>query len=1139
MIGRRAAAVGIATKLGNHSFRATGITVYLKNGGTLEKGRSDGEPRLDSHDAALMIVARRGQPRRGRTDYDRTFRLILGCKVAHVFISYVRANAKAIDRLADDLKRNGVNVWLDRNDIEPGARWQDAIKKAIQSGKFFIACFSREYSERDRTFMNEELTIAIDELRARPSDRTWFIPILINETTIPVRRISNVEDLSSINASKLYEDWDREIKRILRVLKYDDPVFARIWHLVEVLDRPFDNERLYAVQQLGEIGIAEESVVSALVRAYDGQHGKIKNAALEALGRLKPAAVGALSVFIKALKDRDRDVRLTAINVALAMMGPATAEAASAVAGALNVARTLMIALRTHRAQLKIEDSSLERAGEVRLSHAIEMLLEAWQQCERSGLTNELRATAPIKANNSDSVEAEFSALIDWCRSDSDILKVMQTDLLRAISHFGEATFALARSGTESPIQARIREYGHPTRARVLPMVAGAPGPIDFFSPQLRGLQRVSDLEEAMGKLDSDTAERYVACSLLFACQGRWDLAAVYADSAIAVARLQQTNEAANIADEARLLRAQIHRLGGGTERERSKSDELLRRYERTGRMLTEIALPRDPRVPREQAAQLLELCLSVDQENGDLPSLAKGIDLLHKALDWARRDDLLRSRILELGLNYHLAARDRPGLWPERTDADEIVASRWHQELHSILEHQRQHLMMDEISRRARAMEIIGFRLVPQKPNADDEVLSRWAARARSEKPLRVPLNLRSDVGYLRDQLKRSNDQTAAMIQVELESILRRLYIWRPRDLIYAPIWAAYDVAHIVSLINDQGLRKLAGEAYTLLKKVAGATQHAGIQPDDRAPLQEVAAEFARIAGLLQTQSSGRSLEATNALFYLRMENCYARLLRTRIEREEERQKLLSELESDYRVIALDYPGASIPHFRLNLILSEMERREDAFDELNKALRLVEQDPFLQTPNHWVRSTMERRLAAVLSRGAEETLDQLKEYPNDQLRDHVLTDLLNAFKILYEGWRMPESPEVDYLRQLEAHRRINNIVYIASLIFTVDPRGAGLLKLGFDRHKMLSLLERLLHGGRIDEITELNVVHTVGYASAILGDFPNSVRAGHQVIKLLIETGDSPREDPNVARILTDALAWFASAQDGLSFRS
>jgi integrase len=37
MIRRRALGAGIATKVGNHSFRATGITAYLKNGGTLEK----------------------------------------------------------------------------------------------------------------------------------------------------------------------------------------------------------------------------------------------------------------------------------------------------------------------------------------------------------------------------------------------------------------------------------------------------------------------------------------------------------------------------------------------------------------------------------------------------------------------------------------------------------------------------------------------------------------------------------------------------------------------------------------------------------------------------------------------------------------------------------------------------------------------------------------------------------------------------------------------------------------------------------------------------------------------------------------------------------------------------------------------
>ncbi len=37
MIQRRAKAANISTRVGNHTFRATGVTAYLKNGGTLEK----------------------------------------------------------------------------------------------------------------------------------------------------------------------------------------------------------------------------------------------------------------------------------------------------------------------------------------------------------------------------------------------------------------------------------------------------------------------------------------------------------------------------------------------------------------------------------------------------------------------------------------------------------------------------------------------------------------------------------------------------------------------------------------------------------------------------------------------------------------------------------------------------------------------------------------------------------------------------------------------------------------------------------------------------------------------------------------------------------------------------------------------
>ena len=40
MIRRRAEAAAIDTKIGNHTFRATGITAYLKNKGTLEHAQT-------------------------------------------------------------------------------------------------------------------------------------------------------------------------------------------------------------------------------------------------------------------------------------------------------------------------------------------------------------------------------------------------------------------------------------------------------------------------------------------------------------------------------------------------------------------------------------------------------------------------------------------------------------------------------------------------------------------------------------------------------------------------------------------------------------------------------------------------------------------------------------------------------------------------------------------------------------------------------------------------------------------------------------------------------------------------------------------------------------------------------------------
>lgn len=136
--------------------------------------------------------------------------------MTHVFISYVRENQITVDRLCTELKARGLKVWLDREQILPGLRWQQAIRQAISEGAFFVACFSAEYENRRRSYMSEELTLAIDELRKRPVDRTWFIPVRLNECAISERNIGGGETLSDIQRVDLFPDWNAGVMRILK-----------------------------------------------------------------------------------------------------------------------------------------------------------------------------------------------------------------------------------------------------------------------------------------------------------------------------------------------------------------------------------------------------------------------------------------------------------------------------------------------------------------------------------------------------------------------------------------------------------------------------------------------------------------------------------------------------------------------------------------------------------------------------------------------------------------------------------------------------------------------------------------------------------------------------------------------------------
>ena len=147
-------------------------------------------------------------------------------EMRHVFISYCHENKAIVKELSDALTSNDVVVWVDWENLVPGTPWKRAIQKAIQHGDFFMACFSSEYNDRDRSYMNEELSIAIDNLREKPVDRIWFIPVKVNECEIPDINIREGETLQDLQYVDLNKDWNSGIQQILNFMssKSSEPI---------------------------------------------------------------------------------------------------------------------------------------------------------------------------------------------------------------------------------------------------------------------------------------------------------------------------------------------------------------------------------------------------------------------------------------------------------------------------------------------------------------------------------------------------------------------------------------------------------------------------------------------------------------------------------------------------------------------------------------------------------------------------------------------------------------------------------------------------------------------------------------------------------------------------------------------------
>jgi HEAT repeat protein len=211
-----------------------------------------------------------------------------------IFISYAREDTRAAERLCEDLKSVGTNVWFDKEALLPGQKWKVAIKQAIRSCHYFLAVLSKN-SVTKRGYVQKEVSEALDIVDEFPDSKIFLIPIRLDECE------PSHEKLNDFHWVDMFPDWDSGLEKILSAIQA---------------------ESIVDPSKIGESGAPHAEVVDYMIQALKDDDREVRiraSAFLEELGDAK-----AVDALISALKDDDPDV-ICSVASALGVLGDARA----------------------------------------------------------------------------------------------------------------------------------------------------------------------------------------------------------------------------------------------------------------------------------------------------------------------------------------------------------------------------------------------------------------------------------------------------------------------------------------------------------------------------------------------------------------------------------------------------------------------------------------------------------------------------------------------------------------------------------------------------------------------------------------------------------------------------------------------
>lgn len=127
----------------------------------------------------------------------------------NVFLSYSRTDAEIVEKIAGDLRRQGIGSWIDRHNLIGGQEWQPQIEHAISDADFMVVLLSKSSLASPWVRLEYEKALG----RQLEAGGTRLIPALIEQVDLP----PSIARVQYVDFTESYFEGMQQLLRALEV----------------------------------------------------------------------------------------------------------------------------------------------------------------------------------------------------------------------------------------------------------------------------------------------------------------------------------------------------------------------------------------------------------------------------------------------------------------------------------------------------------------------------------------------------------------------------------------------------------------------------------------------------------------------------------------------------------------------------------------------------------------------------------------------------------------------------------------------------------------------------------------------------------------------------------------------------------